>query len=661
MNSESEGNNHRCALAIGALAIALLAFVVYLPILPGSFLLDDARLTGSDNPLVNGSLTLGSLWFGTDFALATFGWWVEHITFGSHPAGYHVVNVVLHALSAFLLWRLLAQLKIRGAWLAGALFVVHPVCVNSVARIGELKNTLCLPFLILSFISYLRYEVVTLYPGQSVSGGQRDFNKATAWYVVSLVAFVMALIARSTVAMLPVLLLFCALWQRGRITAKDILHTLPFFVLALAIGLLAIWSQKYQALPSTLLTLAPTTFPQRLAGAGYDFWFYLGKALFPFNLCMQYPRWTIDGGTVTAFLPDIFACMVFIFCLCFRRGWGRHVLLALGCFMVMLFPALGFFDAQFLTVWQVSDHLQYTALPAIVALVASGVAVLANKMVFRCVAAVLLLGASVLCFHRATVFSTPEDLYRDTVAKNPSASDSYNQLGIIMAKKGNYPEAINDFTLSAKGDPGNCDAWMDLGHTLTLQGKFTEAEHAYLTALKIRPNAAQVHKMYASLLQHQGRINDALYQLQLAAIFNSDATSYMDLASLEYATGNSRQAVESLRRALALQPYPPNIMILNNLAWILATCPDGSVRNGNDAVKCAELACRLTGYKQAGMMGTLAAAYAEAGRFPDAVTTAETAIKLATDAGNKQFAAMNQQFLLLYRAGKPFHEKRAGN
>jgi tetratricopeptide (TPR) repeat protein len=645
-------------LAVGAVAIFLLAFVVYLPILPGSFLLDDTRLIGSDNPLVNRKIALRSIWFGTDFALATYGWSVELNVFGSGPAGYHVVNIVLHAISAILLWRLLAQLKIPGAWLAGALFAVHPVCVNSVARISELKNTLALPFLILSFIGYLRYESAALYPAPSASADQRDINKATVWYVVSLLAFILALMSRSTVAMLPVLLLFCALWQRGRITAKDIVHMLPFFALGLAVGSLAIWSQKYQALPSTHLTLAPTTFGQRLAGAGYCFWFYLGKALFPFNLSLQYPRWTLPSHAVVAFLPVVLACVVFIGCLFFRRSWGRHVLFALGCFAVMLFPALGFFDAQFLTVWQVSDHLQYIALPAIVALVASGVAALPNKMAFRCAAGVLLLGSSVLSFHRAGVFSTPETLYRDTVAKNPSASDSYNQLGIIMAKKGNFTEAINDFTLSAKGDTNNCDAWMDLGHTLALEGKFPEAEHAYLTALKIQPNAPQTHRMYANLLRQEGRNAQALYHMRLAAIQDPDAEMYTELASLEYASGNSRQAVEHLRRALALRPYPPNLAAMNNLAWILATSPDDSVRNGNDAIKYAQQACLLTRFKEPGMMGTLAAAYAEGGHFPEAITAAETAVKLATSAGNNQLAARNQQLLLLYRAGKPYRETR---
>src|ERR1700722_16029941 len=215
MKSESEGDSGRKQkLAIGILAMVLLTFAVYVPILPGNFLMDDVRLLGSDNPLINGQLTPSSLWFQTDFTLATFGWWVERLLFGNDPAGYHVVNITLHAISAVLFWRLLARLKIPGAWLAGALFAVHPVCVNSVARIAELKNTLSLPFFLLSFLAYLRYEAAALHPAE---GTQPPSNKATAWLVVSLVAFVLSLLAKTPAVMLPVVLLLYALWQRRRI------------------------------------------------------------------------------------------------------------------------------------------------------------------------------------------------------------------------------------------------------------------------------------------------------------------------------------------------------------------------------------------------------------------------------------------------------------
>jgi protein O-mannosyl-transferase len=657
MTPEPEGNHNR-RLFLGALVIILLAFAVYSPVLPGSFLMDDARLTGSDNALVNGQITPFSIWFQTDFTLATFGWWLEHLAFGQNPAGYHVVNIALHALSALLLWRLLAQLKIPGAWLAGALYAVHPVCVNSVARIAELKNTLSMPFFLLSFIGYLHYEAMALYlaePGNSKPSSGKAAHARVLWLTVSLVAFVLALLAKTTIVMLPVLLLLCALWQRRRIAWKDVLHTSPFFALSIAFGLMSVWFQKHQALTSTQLVLQPTGFAQRLAGAGYDFWFYLGKALVPLNLCIQYPRWKIDLHTVAAYLPDLLACGVFIVCLIFWRAWGRHAFFGLASFVVMLFPALGFFDAQFLTMWDVSDHLQYTALAAIMALVAAALAAWRNLQVFRWTA--LLLVCSALCFTHAEAFRTQESLMQDTIAKNPRSADAHNELGFVsIAQKKDFTKAAQEFQTAVDCDPNNAGARVNYGHVLAMAGKFPEAEAQFQAALKIEPDNSQAHRLYAKLLEHEGRNAAALYHLQMGLLFTPDFDTCMAAASLEYRTGHPQQAVAYFRQALAFKTDPG---ALNNLAWILATCPDDSVRNGSEAVRDAEQACNLTGFKQTGMIGTLAAAYAEAGRFPEAITTAETAIKLATDAGDSQFATENQQLLQLYRAGKPYRAKPA--
>ncbi|MGH7940525.1 MAG: hypothetical protein ACREFR_05585, partial [Limisphaerales bacterium] len=211
--------------ALGALALAALALAVYHPVVPGSFLMDDARLTGRDNPLVNGQLTLRSLWFGTDFTLTTFVWWLEHVAFGQSPAGYHLVNILLQAASGILLWRLLRRLNVPGAWLGAALFTVHPVCVNSVARIAELKNTLSLPFFLLAFIAYLRYENERLYPAASSGQDSHRTDAGALWYLISLSAFVLALMAKTTVVMFPVVLLLYAAWRRGRVRWKDLFHT----------------------------------------------------------------------------------------------------------------------------------------------------------------------------------------------------------------------------------------------------------------------------------------------------------------------------------------------------------------------------------------------------------------------------------------------------
>jgi len=646
-------------LFLGALAIAVLTFAVYIPVVPGSFVMDDERLTSWDNPLVNGHLTLRSLWFGTDFTLTTFIWWLEHLAFGQHPAGYHLVDITLQALSAILLWRLLARLKIPAAWLAGALFAVHPVCVNSVARIAELKNTLSMPFFLASFIAYLRYETSRLYPMDPPD--RQSTNFAALWYFISIAAFVLALMAKTTVIMLPVVLLLCAMWQRHKIQRRDVIHTAPFFLLSFAFGLMSIWFQKYQALPTSPLTLHAASFARRVAVAGYDFWFYLGKAIFPVHLNLEYPRWNIDAAAAMAFLPDLLVVVLFLVCLFYRRSWGRHALFALACFAVMLFPALGFFDAQFEVLLPVSDHLQYSALPAIVAFVAGTLAALAGRVAFPTVAIILLALSSVLCFKRAGVFQDEKKLMADAIAKNPAAWGALDDLGVIYAQDyGDYPKAVDLIQQSLKYNPDDTDAHLNLGYAFLLQRNYPAAEAQYLAVLKISPREPVANKMYARLLELRGQNTEAIRHLQMSVCLNPDAGTAMDLATLDYATGNWHRVVTDLQRVLSLKPdSSTRATALNNLAWTLATCPDGSVRNGKEAVSDAEQACNLTGFKQSGMVNTLAAAYAEAGRFSDAISAAENAIQLAIAAGDTRSAATTRRLLAQYREGKPWRERNS--
>jgi tetratricopeptide (TPR) repeat protein len=660
LNTETLNLKPQARFALGALAIVLLTFAVYGPVVPGSFMMDDSRLISRDNALVNGELTLRSLWFGTDFTLTTFVWWLEHLAFGQNPAGYHLANILLQAGSAILLWRLLARLKVPGAWLAGALFAVHPVCVNSVARVAELKNTLSMPFFLLSFIAYLRYEKIRFYSKDPQPPDGQSANAGALWYFVSLTAFVLSLMAKTTVVMFPVVLLLCAAWQRGRIQRRDLLHTAPFFALSLAFGIMSIWFQKYQALPTSPLTLHHASFARRLAGAGYDFWFYLGKAFFPFHLNLEYARWKIDTGTAMAFLPDLLAIFLFLMCLFFHRSWGRHALFGLACFAVMLFPALGFFDAQFEVLWQVSDHLQYSALPAIVALIAGTVAALAGRTVFWSIAVILLTVWSVFCFRRAAVFQSEERLMTDSISKNPDAWGALNDLGVIFAERGDYSKAVALFERSLKHNPDNTEARLNFGYALVLQRNYRAAEAQYLAALEISPREPVANKMYARLLELEGRNADAVRHFQMSVSINPDVDTCMDLATLDYALGNWRRVVTDLQRVLAIKPdSSTQVTALNNLAWVLATCPDSTVRDGAQAVRCAEQACRLTSFKQSGMVNTLAAAYAEAGRFPDAIDTAEIAIKLATAAGDTRSAETTRRLLTGYREGKPWRDSKS--
>jgi Flp pilus assembly protein TadD len=640
----------RLRLFLGAFFIFALVLAAYSPILPGNFLMDDHRLIKDDNTLVNGEFTPFNIWFQTDFTLSTFALWLQWLAWGEHPGCYHAVNMALHGLSAVLLWRLLARLKIPGPWLIAAVFAVHPVCVNSVARIAEIKNTLSLPFFILSFWSYLRYETMSLNRTP-----QTRRNYAPLWYAVSLLAFVLALLSKTSTVMLPLVLIACAFWQRGRITRQDWMQTSSYFVLALAFGLMSAWFQKHQALVG--LTLQPESFAEQLIGAGRDCWFYLGKALLPVNLSIVYVRWKLDAAAVISYLPILLLCAGFIVFWQFRRSWGRHALFGFGCFVITLFPALGFFDSQFLMMWQVSDHLQYLPLIAVLTVTVAGLASLLDAKIFKCAAIIMLFTLSILTFQRAQVFATEESLFRDTLTKNPAASDAHNDLGVILAKRQNYSEAMEHFIAAVRSNPNSAGAHSNLGQALAMNGKFAEAEPHFLAAIQLKTDDSLAHRRFGEVLRQQGRNQEAIIHFQVALCLKPDLQTRLDLAELLYQNGNSSEAASQFRKVLSVKPNLPEP--LNNLAWILATSSDDTVRNGNEAIQCAERACNLTAFKQTGMVSTLAAAYAEAGRFPEAVATAETAVRLANANGETHIADINNQLLPLYRAGTPYHEMPA--
>ena len=644
------------------LAVGTLIFVVYRPMLPGAFLMDDHRVMADDNPLVDGEFTLANIWFQTDFILSNIVFWAEWLLWGNHPGGCHAVNMVLHALSALLLWRVLKRLPMPGAWAAALIYAVHPVAVTSVARIAELKNTLSLPFFLLSFWAWLRFETGnriaaagtppvgdTVLPSDLPAPAWR----CRAWYYLSLIAFVLALLAKTSTVMLPPVLLLFLWWRYGKVAWRQVCPLIPFFLLALAFGVASAWFQKYQALADH--PLPPESFAERLALAGNFVWFYLGKVLLPFRLNAFYPLWKVDAGTVMAYFPGLLLVATFVLGWRFRQTWGRHLLFGLGGFVITLFPVLGFFDGQYRTWFQVSDHLQYLPMIAPLALAVAGVAAFLGANTFRLAAMLLVLGCVLLASQRARIFSNEERLMRDCLVKNPAAWGAQNTLGTILATRHDLAGAIDNFKTALVWQPEDPLVNLNLAHALALQGNFAEAEPHFLTALKNKPIDPEIHRQFASALEGQGRNREALIQWQIALGLKSNVPTRLSYAALLFKTGDLSRAAIQLRQVVADMPDLPEA--LNNLAWLLATCADDQVRNGADAVRYAEKACALTGRKQAGMVGTLAAAYAEAGRFPEAVKTCQQTIDLATSQGNPQFAAVNRQLLALYEVGKPYHAR----
>jgi len=629
-------------MVLGGALIVLLTFAVYWPALHGGFVWDDLLMV-QKNPLVSGEGSWHSMWFQVDFPLTTFALWVQHLLWGEKATGYHIVNVALHALNALLVWCVLARLKSRGAWLAALIFAVHPVCAASAAWISELKNTLSLAFFLVSLWCYLRFD------DTSTSVDERPMHR---FYWLSLAAFALSLLSKTSTVMLPAVLLACVWWQRGKVSRLDVWRSIPFFALSLVFGLATVWIQKHQIIGS--LTVQAEDIFGRLAGAGMALWFYLGKALLPLQLSMIYPRWQIDAASPAAYLPLLLWIAVLAMCWRFRRGVGRPVLFALGCFTVTLFPVLGFFDMYFLVLSRVSDHLQYLPLICIMALVAATLRTALPQNSLRLVAPVLIVGLSILTLQRARVFATDERLWADTLHKNPNAWNAHNNLGCIRAEQGKLEEAVRHFQESLKINPRNTKALVNLGKACIAGNSFAEAEAKLQAALKIKPDDADANAVYGSMLASLHRYEDAAVHLREAIRVRPEIGTRLELAAVYRAAGKFREAIEQCRDALRVKPDQPEA--LSRLAWLLATTPDDNLRDGREAVRCAERACELTHYQDAQTLGILAAAYAEVGSFEKASTTARRAVNLARAVGNQQFATANEQLLQLYASGRPYRE-----
>jgi tetratricopeptide (TPR) repeat protein len=696
-------NQQRRSFWLGAVIIAFATFVAYLPALHGGFVWDDT-VSLSENPLIPRRDGLYYFWFTSapyDYFPLTFtSFWLEWRLWGSHAAGYHFTNVLLHACSALLLWRVLARLRIPGAWLAALIFALHPVAAASVTWIAERKNTLAMVFYLASALLYLegerkkgkaegrgqrteergqRAEV----RGQRTEGGGRLSPGPNLCYVLSLFAFLLALLSKTSVVVLPLVLLLALWWKRSgealpisrpfAVGLRDFARLLPFFLVAFVLGLITVWFQAHRATGAGTIVQSENLW-QRAAAAGWALWFYLYKILLPIRLAAIYPRWDLSAAPVWAYLPLVGFICVLLLAWRFRKSWGRHVVFALGYFVLTLLPVLGFVDMFYLTYSRVADHWAYLALPGIIALVVAAAATLSAKMslgakessasVSRATAlpsgqlefgpgnfagdwklavgVFLLMGVlGFLTYERARVFSTEFNLWSDAARKNPSSPPVQNNLGLALLKANRVAEARHALEEALRLKPEFLEALSNMGFLLDRSGQHAEATGYYEKAVATNPRFATALNNLGVNLIELGKTNEGVAKFLAALSVNPNyAPSHENLAAHLLKLGTPDEALPHALQALELDRENPEAYYIAGNCWFLR----GDLR---EAVENYATACRLRP-DHAAARHNLAVALNKLGRTSEAAGHFSQAAALRPNDPNLKL----QQGIILAQSGQ---------
>ncbi len=607
---------------------------------------DDINIT--NNPHVRGLTAENLRWMFTDteyvrryMPLGWLSWACQFQWFGRNPASYHLGNILLHSLSAVLLLLVLRRLLLLAlpltaragrervalvcAGLAALLWAIHPLRVEPVAWASGRLYCQAILFLLFSLVAYLRYC-------ESRAAGRPSrawFWSSVAAYAASLFTYPLAL---GFVGLLPLLDLYPLRRFRGSLAglrsaeARQVLiEKVPHGVVAGLVFAVTLWARNGATgrwRPST--TLADFGVLDRVMQGFYVWACYLWRSIAPRDLSPVYTsliQFDPLGRPFVASLLAIVGVSAFI-------GWKWRqwpgAAVAWSCYLLILVPMLG------LTEHPHYANDRYSTLPglALAALVAGVLFKLCEHRAARLPALAVAAAAAVLCglltVTQVRAWRDTDTLFLHIIAKmgdSPHRSDPYCRLGNRRLAQGRWEEAKAFFTDSTRVAPAFVPGYRGLGEALSRQGRTQEAAAVFVTALSVRPPTADLRVRTAEALADTGRYPEAMQQYR---------------AALDRNPGYERA--------------------MNGLAWLLATCPDGKLRNGAQAVALAEKIAEGTEHRLAVVEMTLAAAYAEAGRFQDAIQSGERARALALASGETNLVARDDELLHLYRRGQPYRQ-----
>jgi tetratricopeptide (TPR) repeat protein len=666
------------------LILPVVTILAYQPAWHGGFLWDDDAYI-INNKLLTAPDGWQRIWFSLDspsqyfpFTYSTFR--IEHALWGLNTTGYHWVNLLLHVGNALLVWAVLARLKVPGSWLAAAIFALHPVQVESVAWITERKNVLMGFFFLLTLLAWIAFV---------------DERTRRPWifYCLALISYTLALSAKATACTLPAALFLIFWLQKKPITMRRLIQIVPFVVLGIGMGLLTVWWERYHQ--GTNRDVFPFLGPiERILVASRAVWFYLSKIFWPSNLTFIYPRWNISPANSLDYIwliAGIAACVAMYF---IRRYVGRSVEVGAAFFVATLSPVLGFIMLFTFRYTFVADHYQYLACIGPIALASAGIVSSSDRFAqYRAaiVSVSLLVVASlgVLTWRQAATYSDVETLWRTTLARNPECWMAHTNLGLVLLQENKIDDAIAHYRSALQMQPDSWDAEYNLGTALLGKGQADEAIPHCERAVRMRPTDPDARVSLGNALLQKGRIDEAIahYQQAITAqpdhflaryslghallekgeldgaiqvcrsallLRDSDADCHTTLAIALEEKGNPADAIRHYQKALDLSPQ--SIPTLTNLAWLLSTSQDASLRNGPKAIELARQADRLTGGANTLVLRTLAAAYAEAGEFANAIRTARSAMQLTRMHGEDSLTTDLDQQIRLYQLGMPYRE-----
>jgi protein O-mannosyl-transferase len=543
-------------IAAGGLLFGFV-FLTYLPSLSCGFIWDDKDHV-VENRAIRSWNGLATIWFDRRatpqyYPLAHTTFWVEYKLWGLNPRGYHLVNVVMHAAVTTMLWRLFVRLEIPGAWVAAAVFGVHPVHVESVTWITERKN-------VLSGLCYVAALGLVL-PLLDAYRVMSTRSSLIGRYLIATLLFAGALLSKSATCSLPAACLLIVYWKRGSITWRECALMFPWLVLGFTAGMQTAWLEHtYVGATGSAFSW---TMAERCSIAGHALWFYLGKLLWPHPLVFFNPHWSVDVHRWTGWVAPVSAVLLPVGLWMARNRIGRGPLVAALFFGGTLLPALGLINLYWMRFSFVADHFQYLASLGPIVLIVGSVSSLLSRSPLHVPWASLgwilvLLPLGVTTWHQQAVYRDKESLWSDVLAKNPGSFAAHIYMGRVRTSQGRHAEASNHFRESLRlrpDDSQSCITWTLLGNSLARQGKLAEAKECLNTALRRQPGYRDAIHGLAIIASNQLPPKEAVELFRrLSSIVPDDPAFRLHLGNLLARNGDPNAAITEYETALTLQP-----------------------------------------------------------------------------------------------------------